>query len=157
MKKTAADYLELVKQWHPTKNGDLKPINFSFGSSKKIWWKCPVSEDHEWQASVKNRIRTNGGGCPCCVGQKVVPSNCLATTHPELIKQWHPTKNGDLTPFDIVAGSSKQIWWKCPIIKDHEWKSTITTKINHGCSCCANITIVLSNCLANTHPEIAKQ
>ena len=29
----------------------------------------------------------------------------MATTHPELAKQWHPTKNGDLTPFDVVGST----------------------------------------------------
>jgi hypothetical protein len=28
----------------------------------------------------------------------------LAETMPELSKEWHPTKNGDLTPNDITAG-----------------------------------------------------
>lgn len=26
----------------------------------------------------------------------------LAETHPEVSKQWHPTKNGDLTPYDVT-------------------------------------------------------
>ena len=34
--KTIADYPELVAQWHPTKNGELKPENISFGSHKKV-------------------------------------------------------------------------------------------------------------------------
>ena len=28
----------------------------------------------------------------------------LAETHPEVAKQWHPTKNGDLTPHNIDSG-----------------------------------------------------
>lgn len=30
----------------------------------------------------------------------------LAETMPELAKEWHPIKNGDLTPNDITAGNS---------------------------------------------------
>ena len=37
----------------------------------------------------------------------------LSETHPELAKQWHPTKNGELTPNDVTPGSSKIVWWKC--------------------------------------------
>ena len=33
-------YLKLAKEWHPTKNGDLKPSNFTYGSDKKFWWLC---------------------------------------------------------------------------------------------------------------------
>lgn len=46
--------------------------------------------------------------------------NDLATSHPHLVKQWHPTKNGALTPEGIVAGSGKDIWWQCE--KGHEWR-----------------------------------
>lgn len=28
----------------------------------------------------------------------------LATTHPHLIEEWHPTKNGDVTPWDVTFG-----------------------------------------------------
>ena len=42
-----------------------------------------------------------------------MPKKSLAETHPEVAKQWHPTKNGDLTPFEVGAGTSKKIWWKC--------------------------------------------
>ena len=49
----------------------------------------------------------------------------LAETHPEVAKQWHPTKNSELTPFDIGAGSNKKVWWKCDKGDDHEWMSYI--------------------------------
>ena len=38
----------------------------------------------------------------------------MATTHPELSEHWHPTKNENLTPFDVIAGTHYKIWWKCP-------------------------------------------
>ena len=41
-------------------------------------------------------------------GRKVVESNCIATTHTELAKQWHPTLNGDLTPKDVVSRYGKK-------------------------------------------------
>ena len=30
----------------------------------------------------------------------IMKKKSLAETHPEVAKQWHPTKNGNLTPFD---------------------------------------------------------
>ena len=33
----------------------------------------------------------------------------LAETHPELAKEWHPIKNGDLSPTGFTEGSDKQI------------------------------------------------
>ena len=92
---------EIAKEWHPTKNDNLNPFDFSKGSDKKVWWKCYKGEDHEWIASIGHRSR--GRGCPICVGKKVVKSNCLASTHPNKLRLWHPNKNEDLTPFDVTA------------------------------------------------------
>ena len=41
-----SDIPNLLKEFHLTKNGDLKPINLSYGSSKKVWWKCDKADDH---------------------------------------------------------------------------------------------------------------
>ena len=45
---------ELVSEWHPTKNGELLPENVSYGSGKKVWWKCKKC-NHEWEAFVYSR------------------------------------------------------------------------------------------------------
>ena len=109
---------ELAKQWHPTKNGDFTPFDVMPGSGARAWWKCDKGDDHEWQAGVGKR--NSGRGCPICAGKKVVLSNCLATLNPSLTKEWHPTKNGDLTPYDVTLGSSKNVYWKCNEADDHE-------------------------------------
>ena len=146
---------ELAKEWHPTKNGSLMPNDVGH-SAKDIWWKCDKGDDHEWKQSMNNRVK--GSGCPICSGHKVVKSNCLATTHPELAKEWHPTKNGSLTPFDIVAGTATKIWWKCDKGDDHEWLSnSFGRQDGGGCPVCTGQKVVKSNCLATTHPELAKE
>ena len=124
MKKSIADYPELVKQWHPIKNGDLKPENFTPGSHKEVWWKCPIANDHEWIMAISVRTGQKQK-CPYCANKRVVVSNCLSTTHPQLIAQWHPTKNQDITPNMITIGSSKKVWWKCPVADDHEWNTKV--------------------------------
>ena len=48
----------------------------------------------------------------------------LAYRFPELAKEWHPTKNGVLTPSDITYGSKQIVWWKCKI--GHEWQTSAT-------------------------------
>jgi len=158
--KTVAVYPRLVEEWHPTKNGDLTPDTVSYGSAKKIWWKCPVAEDHEWEMSPNARTRAGENrNCPCCSGHKVVKSNALATTHPALAKEWHPTKNGSLTPNDVVAGSNKRCWWKCPVADDHEWVVSPNKRAlsGHQCPYCCGQMVCLSNCLATTHPRLAEQ
>ena len=61
----------------------------------------------------------------------------LAELNPELAKMWHPSKNGELTPFDVTPGSSKNVWWKC-IKGYHEWYTDIyEMSIGLRCPYCA--------------------
>jgi len=147
-------YPEIANQWHPTRNCNLRPEDLTAFSNKRVWWKCPVAEDHEWESTVANR--TGGRGCPCCSNDKVVKTNCLSTTHPDLAAQWHPLRNGKLTPADVTAGSNKRVWWKCQVAEDHEWETTVSnrTTLGTGCPCCANLKVVKSNCLSTSHPRV---
>jgi hypothetical protein len=119
---------DLVDEWHPTKNGNLTPFMVTSGSGKKVWWIC--SKGHEWDAAVYNRA--NGTGCPYCSGQRVGKYNNLAIKNPELAKQWHPKKNGKLTPYDVTPGSGKKVWWKCE--QGHTWKAIVNSR-NKGRGC----------------------
>ena len=53
----------LVKEWHPTKNGRLTPKNVSSTYDKKIWWLC--ENGHEWEATIQDRVK--GERCPDCL------------------------------------------------------------------------------------------
>jgi hypothetical protein len=153
----AACFLDLVKQWHPAKNDMLTPDQVVTKSHKKCWWKCPKGPDHEWKATVTDRA--SGEGCPFCRGRRVSVTNCLASLFPDIASQWHPTKNGDLTPDQVVAGSGKKYWWTCPKGPDHEWQSTIDkrTRRGNGCPFCRGLKASVTNSLATRHPDIASQ
>jgi len=125
---------DVAAQWHPTKNGDLTPDKVVAGSHKKVWWTCSEGPDHEWEATLKNRTSGRGRGCPFCAGQRLSVTNSLATQFPEIAAQWHPTKNGALTPDMVVAGSNKKVWWKCPEGPDHEWEATLSSRTS-GTDC----------------------
>ena len=62
----ATTHPALCKEWDDTRNGDLTPRMLSFGSNKKVWWRCPLG--HVWQAAVFSRTRTRASGCPVCKG-----------------------------------------------------------------------------------------
>ena len=68
----------------------------------------------------------------------------LAELNPLLAKEWHPTKNSGLTPFDVTEGSNKKAWWKCDKGDDHEWEAPISDRSNRGrgCSICAGQKVV---------------
>lgn len=127
----------LAAEWHPIKNGDLKPTDITANSFKTIWWLCPKCE-YEWKASPNNR---NGKkvGCPCCSGR--VPRmgvNDLKTLEPELAKEWNYERNRDLLPEQFLPKSSKKVWWKCKRC-GCEWAATINSRTSgHGCPDCWN-------------------
>lgn len=61
----------------------------------------------------------------------------LEYINPEVAKEWHPTKNGKLTPDLFTPGSGEIVWWLCPKC-GREWKATIANRTKgHGCDNCA--------------------
>lgn len=145
----------LAKEWHPTKNGALTPKDVVPGSRRKVWWICP--KGHEYQAMISSRAQ--GSGCPVCAGKKIIPGeNDLASQYPTIAKEWHPTKNGTLTPDHIAPASNRKVWWICD--KGHEYQAVVSTRTqrNGGCPYCANKRVLPGfNDLATKYPEIAAQ
>ncbi len=61
----------------------------------------------------------------------------LKFLNPEIAREWHPTKNGKLTPDLFTPGSSEYVWWLCPQC-GNEWQATIANRTKgHGCDSCA--------------------
>ena len=73
-----------------------------------------------------------------CSGKKIVAGiNDLATKMPELAKQWHPTKNNELTASNVSKGSDKKVWWLCDAC-GYEWQAGIGSRSRGaGCPHCA--------------------
>ncbi|MBR3131019.1 hypothetical protein IKG31_00365 [Candidatus Saccharibacteria bacterium] len=128
------EHPELAKYWNHKRNDELGLAfkDVTSGSGKKVWWKC--ERGHEWQAAPYNVSK--GQGCPFCSNRRVLKGfNDLETLNPELAAEWNYTKNGNLKPSDVIAGSTKTVWWKCP--KGHEWKARIYSRNkNHSCPIC---------------------
>lgn len=51
--------------------------------------------------------RANGHGCPYCSGRLATEDNNLLIVNPMLAQEWHPTKNGDLKPINVLPNSGK--------------------------------------------------
>ena len=58
------DNEELIKEWNYEKNSSIDPRKISYGSHKKVWWKCSKCEN-EWQAQIYTRVK-GFGKCPKC-------------------------------------------------------------------------------------------
>jgi hypothetical protein len=109
---------ELLSEWDYEKN-EKKPNEYAPYSGKKVWWEC--EKGHSWEAVIKDRSK--GSGCPYCSGSIASEEYNLAILFPELIKEWHPTKNRDLSPEKVTPGSDRKVWWICD--KGHEWEQTV--------------------------------
>ncbi len=145
----------LAKEWHPTKNRPLTPHDVTLSASARVWWRCKKGKDHVWQCKVSDR---RDGGCPFCSNKRVSDTNRLAVTAPDLAAQWHPKKNGALTPRDVTAVSNRRVWWKCPEGPDHEWQAVIKNRRQSpGCPFCSNRRVSVTNMLAAVYPKMAAE
>ena len=158
------DFPKVLKQWDSSLNpSNIEPSSLSAGSAKRYYWRCDQGPDHVWPAPVHRR--TLGIGCPFCASQRVSVTNSLATKFPHIAAQWHPTKNGDLSPSDVLPMYNvRKVWWKCPEEDDHEWDDKCANRVSNfkrrgggKCPMCAGKRVVKSNCLATATPELAAQ
>jgi len=129
---------ELIREWHTEKNNELGAYlqDITYGSSWRVWWIC--SKGHEWRDAVS--VRTlKGKKCPICSkfernkneGKGI--SKLLIERHPEIVKEWHPTKNSTVDLNTITYGSDKNVWWICS--KGHEWKRKVKSRTYYGSGC----------------------
>jgi hypothetical protein len=152
-----AGYPHLVEQWHAERNGTLTPETVSSGSGRMIWWKCAKGRDHVWRAKPNNRTR--GVGCPFCANRKVSNTNNLAICSPWIAAEWHPKRNGAVTPEDVMAGSSRVCWWRCSANADHEWRASVRdrTRGQTQCPYCTHRRVSTECSLAWSHPALASE
>jgi len=116
-------FTNIAKEWHPTKNSNLKAKDVTKSSGKKVWWLCP--KKHEYITAV---------------GHRTSKENNLKFLFPNLAKEWHPTKNEKLRLEDVTKSSGKKVWWLCS--KGHEWLCIIASRTDKkkpsGCPYCFN-------------------
>ena len=145
---------ELTAEWDES-NAPLTPWDVSYGSNKKVMWRC--KEGHRWATCVKHRSR--GCGCPICNKRQAKPGiDDLATACPELASEWSEW-NDKLKPSDVKPRSSKNVWWKCSRC-GYEWRANIVERVRRGSGCpyCARRVLKAGYTdLATVYPEIATE
>ena len=164
---------EIAKEWHPTKN-KKSPDQVTYGSGEKAWWYLPYDDpitgkhfDFEWEMSISSRTGRMHNKCPFLSGRAVYAGfNDLQTRYPAIAEEWHPTKNGDLTPDKVTYGSNKVVWWYFPYDDsitgkhfDFEWEEAVTTRTNMktGCPFLSGRAVWTGfNDLKTRHPLVAK-
>jgi Probable Zinc-ribbon domain len=124
---------DLAAELHPIRNGGLDPYELGAGSHRRMWWRCGRC-GHEWCTAVKARSIA-GYGCPQCARKRradaqrrVPPERSLAALHPDLARELHPTRNGDLDPYRVAPTSHRTAWWRCRTC-GHEWRTLLNTRV----------------------------
>lgn len=119
---------DVAGEWHPALNGELDPGIVPASSPLKVMWKCAAA-GHAFPASVRNRTYAKSR-CPVCVGRRIVSGvNDLATTHPDVAAQWHPSNKK--SPSEVGAKSETKFRWKCPV-DGYEWDATPAFRTTYG-------------------------
>ena len=88
--------------------------------------------DHEW--GKFNMIESLVEAVQYAKVLKVVLSNSLFTTHPEVAKEWHSTKNGDISQRCCCCKYEKKLV-AVSNSKEHEWCAIIDNRTRKGYGC----------------------
>ena len=149
---------DVAAQWHPARNGAVRPHDMRPGSSTPVWWLCPVHPDHEWRATPAARTAVRPTGCPACSGYQLSATNNLAARFPAIAAQFDPDLNGGRRADQVLAGTSEVMTWRCDRGPDHVWRVSVVSRTsqNNGCPCCAGKQLSLTNSLAR-YPELVAQ
>lgn len=158
-KSLAEKMPEVAKYFDEVKNGKTV-YDIGTGSEYTYWWLC--DRGHSIEGKIRSKISgyQDYGYFPCltCYKEdKKKPSHerSLGYRFPEIAKTWHPTKNGDLTAFDVYANANTYVWWLCN--EGHDTYALVNSKSNgHPCGLCRsynashiehNFRLALSNVL----------
>jgi hypothetical protein len=133
------------------------PTTLRPGSGSKQTWRCSDGR-HTFERSVNSMVRL-GGSCPFRTGRRIqAGENDLATCYPNIGAEWHPYRNGDLTPEEVGPGSTRLVWWLCP--RGHDYQTPILRRTGPdkaGCTICSGRKLVSGvNDLATRYPAIAR-
>ena len=162
----AETHPELARQWHPAKNGERRPEDFTSGSAAKAVWLCPEACSscgtvHEWEATPNSRTRAgNPTGCPFCSGRSICRCSSLAATQPDLMAQWDYAGNEGLDPEQIGVSSHRKVSWVCSL--HGAWLATVSDRsAGSGCPDCAQLNnprnAAKRGLLKDEHPELVAQ
>ncbi|MDQ0864783.1 zinc-ribbon domain-containing protein [Arthrobacter globiformis] len=144
-----ADVPELAAAW--ADEADPRSVMVA-GSWELRRFRCPAG--HHPRISPLTFLQS---GCPSCRGAETrkAQKNWLAHTLPEIASQWHPTRNGKLTPADVVWDSQRTVWWLADCC-GHEWQETPRSRDKYDRLPCPQCRTILGS-LAWQDPGLAAE
>lgn len=146
----------LLNEWDYQKN-KLSPEQVSAGTRNKAYWICSKCK-YSWKASVVSSA-SGGRSCTRCAGKVADETNSISVTHPHLLEEWDNSKNIDLEPTSVIAGSDKYADWLCKAC-GHSWSTKVKERALNKTACpkCKVLRVKGSRgLLIHEHPEIAME
>ena len=131
--KNRKAYVDFINKLN--KNGDELLSDYVNATTKVCIHYAKCGHTHPEGEGVVPSSYKNECGCGICDGKIVVEGiNDLATKRPEIAKEWHPTKNGDLKPTRVTCGYNIKVWWLCPDC-GCEWEAEVHRRAVRGNGC----------------------
>jgi hypothetical protein len=152
-------YPAVADQWNYEKNGYLKPEELAPYSNIKVWWKDDTC-GHEWEAIISTRTIQKAACRKCAyrdIERDLPYKYTFAQKYPHLVKFWHPTLNGKLTPEGISQKANHKVWWQCEKNSKHVWDATIAAFTSApGCPYCKGRRVLPEESLVAYWPDVSK-
>lgn len=148
-------YPDIAAQLDPERNDPEYLVNIRPGSNRKLYWLC--EKQHSFLASPANRT-IGKSGCPICQNRQIVRGiNDIATTHPALVAEWHPSYLLQCPPTKVGAANKARLPWLC--VNGHEfWAPIYERTQGRGCPECRKQPSTLGvDDLTITHPQLAAE
>lgn len=82
----------------------------------------------------------------------------LLDLYPDIAAEWHPEKNGELSPDAVKPHSNKYAWWRCA--RGHEWQTKINNRTSNRSACpycTGQIPIKGENDFATLYPTLLSE
>lgn len=117
---------EMLEQWHYDRNDGIDPNEVMAFSNQKFYWLC--ENGHSYTATPEKLMRRKVR-CPVC--------SSFGFTRPDILEEWHPTKNGDKTPYDYAANSQHIAWFVCSVCGE-EYTAKIANRADRITPNCPN-------------------
>ncbi|MFC3963121.1 zinc-ribbon domain-containing protein [Nocardia jiangsuensis] len=151
LKRTmVADHPELAAAWADPAD----PATVSIAGAMGLY-KFSCTNGHHPRVTPHTFLER---GCPHCSGAESLATGRnprLAQECPEIATQWHPTRNGKLTPQDVPHDSRKVVWWldsNC----GHEWEDPVRDRNKYQRYRCPQCRTILDS-LAYQYPLLARE
>lgn len=131
------------------------------GADRTVWWRCVNHLDnpkHVYPARVYNKTNAkHPTKCPICSGRLTVAGiNDVATTHPEVAELFVDKT----APTTVTAQSNKKFQFHCGNPDHDPWTAPVSRLTRQGSrcpQCSGRVAVKSTDCLAITHPELARQ